>query len=153
DALLPIITSVAGLVAMLVVLWRLDPVLTLVAVAVVPYMIFVFQHYARPMLERSYEQQQVEGRMFNVVEQTLSAIPIIQAFTREEQADKNFRQTAHEVVEAALATASVQLRFKVLMGLATAAGTAAVFWIGASHVLDGRASVGTLLVFLSYLAS
>jgi ATP-binding cassette subfamily B protein/subfamily B ATP-binding cassette protein MsbA len=39
------------------------------------------------------------------------------------------------------------------MGLATTVGTAATLWVGAIHVMDGRLSVGSVLVFLSYLAS
>src|SRR5262249_48921121 len=46
-----------------------------------------------------------------------------------------------------------QLRFKVLMGLTTALGAAAVLWVGAGHALDGELSVGSILVFLSYLGS
>jgi ATP-binding cassette subfamily B protein/subfamily B ATP-binding cassette protein MsbA len=47
----------------------------------------------------------------------------------------------------------VQLKFKVLMGLATALGTAAILWVGAGRALDGRLSVGSILVFLTYLGS
>src|SRR5262249_38814288 len=58
-----------------------------------------------------------------------------------------------ELIRAALATTSVQLRFKVLMGLTTTLSTAAILWVGATHVLDGKLTVGGILVFLSYLAS
>src|SRR5262249_28479203 len=56
-------------------------------------------------------------------------------------------------ISAALAATGVQLRFKILMGLTTTVGTAAALWVGAGHVLDGRMSVGDVLVFLSYLGS
>src|SRR5262249_45163291 len=38
-------------------------------------------------------------------------------------------------------------------GLAITLGTGTVLWLGARHVLDGRLSVGGLLVFLAYLRS
>ncbi|OLE66455.1 MAG: hypothetical protein AUI36_07520 [Cyanobacteria bacterium 13_1_40CM_2_61_4] len=47
----------------------------------------------------------------------------------------------------------VQLRFKILMGLATAVGTAVILWVGTSHALAGQMSVGAILLFLSYLGS
>jgi ATP-binding cassette subfamily B protein/subfamily B ATP-binding cassette protein MsbA len=153
DALLPVLTSVVSLMVMFVVLWQLDPVLTLLALTVVPFMVIIFRKYADPMLERSYEQQEVEGEIYDVVEQTLSAIPVVQAFGREEQADRQFRTTSGAILRAALASLSVQLQFKVLMGTATALGTAGILWIGANHALDGRLTVGSMLVFLSYLAS
>jgi ATP-binding cassette subfamily B protein/subfamily B ATP-binding cassette protein MsbA len=153
DALLPVLTSVAGLVVMFVILCRLDAVLALLSLVVVPYMVFVFRRYARPMLERSYEQQEADGRMYTVIEQTLSAIPVVQAFGREEATDERFRESTRASLRAALTTTDVQLRFKVLMGLATAGGTALILWVGVSHALAGRLSVGSILVFLSYLGA
>ncbi|HVF98497.1 MAG TPA: ABC transporter ATP-binding protein, partial [Chloroflexia bacterium] len=47
----------------------------------------------------------------------------------------------------------VQLQFKVLSGLVTALGTALLIYVGAQHALDGTLTVGSIIVFLSYLAS
>jgi ATP-binding cassette subfamily B protein/subfamily B ATP-binding cassette protein MsbA len=153
DALLPVLTAGASLGVMFVVLWGLDPVLTFLALSVVPYMVWVFRRYAGPMLEQGYQQQEIEGRMYDLVERTLAAIPVVQAFGGEEEAERRFRQGGEDSVRAALATADVQLRFKILMGLATAMGTAAIMWVGAEHARSGRLSLGSILVFLSYLAS
>jgi ATP-binding cassette subfamily B protein/subfamily B ATP-binding cassette protein MsbA len=153
DALLPVLTSVVSLCVMFAIMWQLDASLTLLSLLVVPCMIAVFHRYAGPMLECSYRQQEVEGEVYDVVEQTLSAIPVVQTFGREGQAEQRFRGVTRRVIDAALALASVQLRFKVLMGASTALGTAAILWVGANHVLDGELSVGSILVFLSYLAS
>jgi ATP-binding cassette subfamily B protein/subfamily B ATP-binding cassette protein MsbA len=127
--------------------------LTLAAIAVVPVMAFVMRHYARPMLELSYRQQEAEGQIYGVVEQTLSAIPVVQAFGREAAADERFRQSTAATLAAAVASTAVQLKFKLLTGLCTATGTAIVIWLGAHEALAGHMSIGTILVFLSYLAS
>ena len=47
----------------------------------------------------------------------------------------------------------VGLKFRVLIGLGTACGTAAIMWIGARSVLSGELTVGGILVFLAYLAA
>jgi len=153
DALLPVATSVISLGAMFGILWQIDSTLALLALAVVPYMIVVFRVYAGPMEARSTRHEEAEGRLYNVVEETLSAIPVVQAFGLEEQAEGRFRKTTRAIFDATWSMRSVELQFKVLMGLATAAGTAAVVWLGARHALDGRVSVGDILIFLSYLAS
>jgi ATP-binding cassette subfamily B protein/subfamily B ATP-binding cassette protein MsbA len=153
DSLLPVLTAVVSLVLMFAILYRLDAALALLSLAVVPFLILILRRYAGPMLQRGYEQQEVEGRLYDVVEQTLSAIPIVQAFGQEEQADRRFAAGTQATLDAALTTTTVQLRFKILTGLTTAVGTAGILWIGALHVLDGRLSVGSVLVFLSYLAS
>src|SRR6185369_9356570 len=108
------------------ILWRIDSKLALLSLAVVPYMIWVFRLYARPMMDRSYQQQEAEGKIYEVAEQTFSAIPVVQAFGREELNDRWFARTTGEALRTTLSVTQVQLRFKVLMGLATALGTAAV---------------------------
>jgi ATP-binding cassette, subfamily B, bacterial len=153
DALLPVFSSLAALTVMFVVMWEIDPWLTLLSLLAAPGMIVVFGRYAKPMMQRSYHQQEVEGRVYNIVEQTLSAAPVVQAFTREEEADRRFVASADATLAATLAATDVQLQFKVLMGLMTALGTAGILWLGAAHALDGRLSVGDILVFLSYLGS
>src|SRR5216117_177994 len=92
DALLPLASSVISLVAMFAILWRIDAVLSLLAIAVVPYMALVFRFYARPMMERSYQQQEIEGGIYSIIEQAFSAIPAVQAFGREEFNDQRFHK-------------------------------------------------------------
>jgi ATP-binding cassette, subfamily B, bacterial len=152
-ALLPAATAALTLAGMFFIMWRMSPPLTLVAVAVVPLMAAGFLFYAKRMLERSYAQQAAEGAVYDVVEGTLSAVPVIQAFGQEERNERQLRASTGEALRAALAAADVELRFKVAIGIATALGTAAVLWMGARQVLDGHLTVGGLLVFLAYLAS
>jgi ATP-binding cassette subfamily B protein/subfamily B ATP-binding cassette protein MsbA len=56
-------------------------------------------------------------------------------------------------LDTTLSATSVQLQFKFLAALTTAVGTAGILWIGSQHVLSGQISVGSILVFLSYLGS
>ncbi|MDQ3929878.1 MAG: ABC transporter ATP-binding protein/permease, partial [Chloroflexota bacterium] len=153
DALLPSLVALVTLAAMFSIMWQLDATLTLLTLAVVPFLVLVFKLYAGPMEERSYRRQEAEGRMYDVVEQTLSSMPVVQAFGREEHADQRFRATASEVLDATFSTSRAQLRFKVLIGLGTAVGTAAILWVGATHALEGSLTVGSILVFISYLGS
>ena len=153
DALLPVFSSVVTLAAMFTVMWRIDRQLTLLAVAVAPYMMIVFRFYAKPMFDRSYAQQEAEGRIYEVVEQTFSAMPVVQAFSREQANDERFRTTIGQTMTTTLAATRVNMQFKFLIGLATALGTAGILWLGTQHALRGELSVGAIVLFLSYLGS
>lgn len=153
DALLPFAAAVLTFAAMFFVMWRMDPVLTIVAVAVAPWLLFALRRYMQPMLDTSYAQQESEGRIYEVMERTLSAVPVVQAFGQEAACDRAFANVTGQAVDAALESTAVGLRFKVWIGLGTALGTAAIIWFGAGSVLAGRISVGDLLVFLAYLAA
>ena len=153
DALLPVFSSVVTLVAMFFVMWRIDASLTLLSIVVAPYMMIVFKLFAKRMFERSYAQQEAESRIYEVVEQTFSAMPVVQAFSRESANDERFRAVIGETVATTLGATRVQMQFKFLIGLATAVGTAGILWIGTQHALRGDLSVGAILLFLSYLGS
>lgn len=148
DALIPAVSAVISLVTMFLFMWAMDPKLTLLALVVVPYLALVFRFYAPRMAELGFAQQEVEGRIYDVVEQTFSAMPAVQAFGREELNQRQFAQTARATLGATLANTNVQLQFNILVGVATAAGTAGILWFGAQ-----QASLGHILVFLSYLGS
>ena len=153
DALAPVLGAAVSLAAMFAILWRVDATLTLLAVAVVPYLMLVFHRYARPMMELGGEQQETESKIYSQVEQTFAAMPAIQSFGREAWNSRRLGEAARDTVDATLRLTQVQLRFKILIGLGTALGTAGILWLGANHALSGQLSIGAIILFLSYLGS
>jgi len=153
DGGLPAISAVATLVAMLVVMLELDAELTLVALAVIPPMALIVRRYSAPMTERSYVQQEAEGELYETLEQTLTGIAVVHAFAGESAADARLKANTDRIMRATVSMTWAQSRFSVLLGAVTALGTAAVVWIGADQALAGTISLGTILVFISYLGS
>jgi len=151
-ALLPLVQSLLTLVTMFLVMWSLQPTLTLVSLVVVPPLASLMWLFRSPMKELARKRRDLEGRLFSLVEQTLGAIAAVQAFTREEIERRRFEGTAAETITAYRRSTTIDLWFKTLVGLVTAVGTAVIMWLGATYVLEGRISIGTILVFLAYLA-
>jgi ATP-binding cassette subfamily B protein len=150
---LPLVQSGAMLAAMFLVMWRLDASLTLVAMGVVPFLAAAIAVFGRPMRERTRRRLDLEARLMSSVAQTLTAIPAVQAFTREELEHARFRREADDTVQAYVRATRADMMFKLVVGLATAGGTAVLLWLGGVYALEGRVTTGTVLVFLSYLAS
>jgi len=153
DALVPALQAVVTLIAMFVVMWGLQPTLTLLALGVAPFFIIVIKILGGPIKDRNREQRDLEGSMMSVVEQTLSAVPAIQAFTREEHETRRFSSYADRTVIAYVRATVAGLWFELFAGLVTTLGTAAVIYVGARLALDGKLTAGTIIVFLSYLGS
>jgi ATP-binding cassette subfamily B protein len=151
--LLPILQSGATLVAMFVVMWRLEPTLSVLALGIAPFLAVAIRVFGRPMQERSRIRRDLEGHMMSLVQQTLSALPAVQAFTREELERARFRRQADATVLAYQRSVAADMWFKLVVGFVTAAGTAVMMWLGATYALEGRLSVGTVLVFMAYLGS
>jgi ATP-binding cassette subfamily B protein len=153
SALLPLFQSGITLVAMFAVMWSLDPTMTFLAMAVVPFLAVAIRVFGQPMQARSRARRDLEGQMMSLVQQTLNALPAVQAFTREEIEQSRFRRYADDTVTAYRRSMSADMWFKLVAGMVTSVGAALVMWLGATSALEGRMSVGTVLVFISYLAS
>lgn len=152
-ALLPLLQSVVTLITMFAIMWRLDSAMTLVSLTVVPFLALSIRVFGRPMRERTRTRLDLEGRLMSAVEQTLTALPVVQAFTREELEHARFRRWASATVAAYERATRADMWFKLFVGLVTAAGTAGIMWLGGMSALDGRVTTGTILVFLAYLVS
>lgn len=151
--LLPLLSSVLMLVGMFTVMWRLDRELTLLALIIVPCMGFLIKYFTSRITERSYEEYSVEGKLLAQAEQILSGLPVVQAYGREGFEDKRYRLISMRAVKAKLRTVVSQLQFSLGVGTLIAIGTAITMGFGGYRVLQGDLTVGSLLVFLSYLSS
>ncbi|HEX6711943.1 MAG TPA: ABC transporter ATP-binding protein, partial [Thermoleophilaceae bacterium] len=153
DALVPAIQALAMLIAMFVVMWSLQPTLTLVALGVLPFLVIVIRVMANPMKERNREQRDLEAKMISVVEQTLGAVPAVQAFAREDIEEQRFRFWANRTVGAYIRATVTGIWFEIFAGIITTIGTAGIIYLGADLALRGELTAGTIIVFLSYLSS
>jgi ATP-binding cassette subfamily B protein/subfamily B ATP-binding cassette protein MsbA len=149
----PALTAIITLAAIFAIMWQLDATLAFLAILIAIPMCLLIRTFAPRITERSYDQYDLEGQIMAHAEHTLSAIPVVQAFTRESYEDRNFRDLSKKTIQAHLRTISSQLQFNIGVGAITALGTAVMTWVGALHVLDGTLTIGGLIVFLAYLAS
>src|SRR5215471_4830832 len=153
SALLPLLQAVITLVTMFAIMWQLEPKMTVLSLGVVPFLILITRIYAKPLKDRSRQRRDLEGHMMSLVEQALGAIPAVQAFTREEMEYARFRKYAAKTVAAYQRSTFAKNWFSLFVGLITSTGTALIMYLGARYVLENRITVGTVLVFLSYLGA
>lgn len=150
---LPVLTSLVTLVAMFVVMWQLNSALALFAALLIVPLIVLVKLFARPMGDRRYREWQMQGELTSMAEQVISALPVVQAFGQEEFERQRFREGAERCIRASLQSEWSQQQFQLSTGLITALGTAIVMTVGGFSVLEGRLSVGSLLVLIAYFAA
>ena len=152
-ALVPAIQSVVTVITMFVIMLSLQPQLTLLSLVVAPFLILAIRIFSRPMKRRNRLQRDLEGRMMSHVQQTMNAVPVVQVFNREERETTRFREHAGDIVDALQRATFAGMWFHLFVGLVTTVGTAGIMFLGAKYVMNGTMTVGTVLVFLSYLQS
>src|SRR5262249_9265622 len=150
---IPGLQSLLTLGSMFAIMWSLEPTMTLLSLAVVPFLVLAIWTFGSPMRDRGRTRRDLEGRLMSGVQEVLGAIPVVEAYPREEREHARFRSFADETVAAYARATAAEMWFKLAVGLVTAAGTAAIMWVGALHALQGAVTAGTILVFLAYLSS
>jgi ATP-binding cassette subfamily B protein/subfamily B ATP-binding cassette protein MsbA len=144
--------ALLSLLFMVVVMIRLNVLLTLVALALVPALLLVIRYFGRRMTERGSAAQQADSQVTSFVQQSVAALPLIQSYTREEHEEHAFTSRTAAAMEKRLAQHGWELVYWLAISFVFAAGTAAIVWIGSLQVLAGKLTVGELLIFLAYLA-
>jgi ATP-binding cassette subfamily B protein len=152
DGSIPLVTSVFTLVVMLVVIAAIDWQLALVALAVAP-VLFVLTHLCgRRLKKRAKELKNAESTALGVIQEVLAALRVVKAFGQEDREQDRFVRHSDRGMRAKLRETLITGLFALLVGLTTALGTAAVLYLGVSHVQSGAITLGELLLMMAYLA-
>ena len=125
--------------------------LTLLGLAVVPVIWVVSWRFARSIRTAVRQKRSREGAVASVVHEDLSGLAVIQAFAREEEERRRFREQAQESLEANVESSRLGGAFNRAVEVLSTVGTALVVGFGAVQVLDGRLSPGELVVFAAYV--
>jgi ATP-binding cassette, subfamily B, bacterial len=152
DGVLPLLTSVVTVVLMFAVTAWLDWQLALAALGVAPVLLFASGYYRRRLRERSREVKRLESSALAVVQEVLSVLRVVKAFSQEDREQARFLRHSREGLRSRLRLLLAEGGYGLLVNLTTAVGTASVLFLGVSHVRDGTLTLGDLLLVLGYLA-
>lgn len=146
-----IFASAVTLVSMLVIMLLLDWRLTLLAMAIVPFVLWAIRHYSEQVRRQSKTIQERESAVLTLAQEGLSSVRVVHAFGREEYEISQFREQARESSRANLKLTFTTLSSSLVASTIMAAGTALLYYVGSLHVLAGTLTLGELLVFSAYL--
>jgi len=152
-ALLPLLRSALTLVGMFWVTFRIDPMLAVVSLTVVPLLYYSAGHYVSRIQPRLRDVRNMEGESLSIIHEAISMIRVILAFGREDHEFEKFRRQGARAVDARVGVTVRQVAFSLMVNTATAGGAALVLAVGAFKILDGHLTAGELLVVLAYVAS
>lgn len=154
DGIVNLAVQALTMVAVTVILFRLEPELALVTVAgVLPPMILLTLWFRRAS-DRAYGV--VRDRIADVLadlSESLSGIRLVIAANRRRHNVVRHRNIVGAYRDANVRTAEVNARYGPATDLVGVAGQVLVLAIGGKLVLDGKLSLGTLAAFVLYLAT
>lgn len=131
--------------------WSLNKELTLISFAIAPFLGLSAWYYGSRLKQQSRLDREAHSALMSFVHQTVTAIPMVQAFTAEEMNKQKFDALARHAVTIKQKNALITNTFLSTGGLMTTLGGAVILVVGGSFILNDSLSVGSLLVFIAYL--
>ena len=130
----------------------LDPVLTGWVLLLAPLIGTVVFLIARKLHRANLSQQEAYSELTNKVQENLSGIRVIKAFTREDYELERFTKYCQKYFDRSLVVAKAQALFMPLLGLLVGLGIAGILWVGGHRLAEGNLTLGEFIAFISYLS-
>src|SRR6185436_16174611 len=86
------LNSLLTLALMLIVMWRVNAILTMIAAAVFPPLLGAMYFFGRKMNKRSLEAHNADSQVSSFVQQNIATLPIVQSYVREEKEKQEFER-------------------------------------------------------------
>lgn len=153
NTLVSIVTSAFQLVATLAIMFSLEWRLTLLSLIILPLFILPSRRVGRILREIINQQLDLNAQMNALMHETLnvSGALLVKLFGRQRDEIKKFGERADRVAAIGVRQALVGRWFFMGLGLVGAIGTAVLWWIGGTLVLQGALTIGTIIAFAAYL--
>jgi ATP-binding cassette, subfamily B, bacterial len=143
--------SVITLVGIFCIMLRLDWQLTLLSLGIVPLIVSAIYFFAQRIRTESTSIQEQDSAMLAQAQEGLSSIRMVAAFGREDFEVSQFHQRAQRSLQANLRLTLTNVKSALVITTLMGIGTAAMWYLGTLHVLAGTLTLGSLILFSSYL--
>ena len=151
DSLVSLVTAVTTLVAMLVVIFLVDWQLAIVALAAIPALALLSTRFRRRLRERSRDVKKLESGALSVVQEVLTGLRVVKAFTQEDREHERFYGRASDGMSARVRLVFAQSAYSLAVGGVVGIGGALVLYLGVLRVQQGAMTLGDLLLVMAYL--
>ncbi len=155
NTIVDIVTDLIQTVAISAVMFSLEWRLTLASIIVLPIFFLIARVIGNSLRDIAREGMDLNAQMNAHMNETLNigGALLVKLFGRSKEEEARFRERAARVRDIGVKRAVIGSSFFVMLGLASAVGTALIYGLGGYYVITGAFTVGTIVAFGSYLGS
>lgn len=146
-----IITSVATLIGVLVMMISISPLMTLIALFILPVSLILISTVVRKSQKYFKTQQEYLGHINGQVEETYGGHLVIKAFNKEEETTEKFNQTNKILYDSAWKSQFLSGLMQPIMNFVGNLGYVAVAISGAILATRGVITIGDIQAFIQYV--
>jgi ABC-type multidrug transport system fused ATPase/permease subunit len=152
NVLVTLLKDFALLVGTVVIMFGLNASLTLVTLAVMPFVVLLTVFF-RVRIRKVYRNVRTAlAKINSSVSENISGMRIIQLFHRERQNYKKFEQTGREYYKAALSEIVIFGVYRPVIEMLSSFAIALLIWFGGGDVLKGTLQFGVLYAYINYIS-
>src|SRR5512144_1095219 len=147
---LTFLSATGTLLFMTFAMVRLNLRLAAVAMVAVPILLLSIKVFGRAMRVRGTAAQQAESKVYALILQGITALPLIQSHAREDHERQRFTAHTEEARQQKMAQQGLEVFYWGSISVILSACTLGLTWVGAQQVLAAHLTVTELLVLLAY---
>lgn len=141
-----------AVVAIGAMVW-LSPLLTVIALVVVPLVIVVGVRTRRKLFPATWSAQQKAADLAQHVEETVTGVRVVKGFGQEAREVSRLEKAARKLFAERMRSAVLTSRPSATLIALPAVGQVGVLALGGWMALNGQVTLGTFLAFTSYVAN
>ncbi len=147
------ISSVATVIGVMIMMLTISPLLTLVAVCIIPVSLVLVMVVVKNSQRFFKEQQEYLGKVNGQVEEIYGGHLIMKAFNGEQKALEGFDEPNNRLANAAKKAQFMSGLMMPLMGFVGNLGYVVICIVGASMAAGGTMTIGGIQAFIQYVRS
>jgi ATP-binding cassette subfamily B protein len=153
ESILQFASHALTIIGMFAIMFSLSWRMSVIAMATLPLLGYSLFHLYRKTKASAKKQKKQEGKVASRMSEVLTAIPLVQAFSRERYEEERFDAVTAKSLRESIRIARLEAAATRSSELITALGTAVAVLFGAMQVLNGQMMPGELVLVVSYLTN
>lgn len=139
------------IVGIIIILVATQPLLALIALIPMVPLTLMTTRFGKRVGKMFLEVDQAIGELSSRLQENVSGVQVVRAFTRERHEIARFDEANRSVYQRQLRVTQEMSRVMPTSSLLVGMSTLLILWFGGNMVLDGRLTLGELVAFNSYM--
>jgi len=151
DGVLPIITSLLFVTVTTTILFFINVKLTLLSLVALPFLVIGLYYFNEKIVRVSRRSERMNSTLYSFIQETLSQLKTIQAFSQEEHEATLFDHKMESSLMTDFKLNKLNFLLSLVVGIIIAVSYTLIIGYGITAALYGEITVGLLVVFIFYL--
>lgn len=145
------INLIVLVVMCITVMIRIDSELTFYTLSPLPFMLIMIFYVSTIINRRTDRVQKQQSKLSTMVQETMSGIRVLKAFSREKYFTDEFDKESEDYKTKQLKLVKADALFMPVIAILVGASTILTVYIGANKVIEGTLTYGVIVQFIFYV--